>query len=110
MSPIRCSTTDAVTQTRGTGRGGQDGAVPRFLVVSLVASVVLTVLVNAVLWMFPGVGQRIGEMLRRAAERTMPPSDKAGRSAVRVVFPWKLMLIGSLLVTVLLNLLLLLTR
>jgi hypothetical protein len=59
---------------------------------------------------FPGVGQRVEEALRRAAERTTPPTDEARRSAVRVVFPWRLMVIGSLVVTVLLNLLLWLIR
>jgi hypothetical protein len=83
--------------------------VPRFLVLSVVASIVLTVLLNVALRVIPGVGQRVDEALRRAAERAEPP-DGVKRARVRVVFPWRLMLIGSLVFTVLLNLLLWLIR
>jgi hypothetical protein len=83
--------------------------VPRYLVLSVVASIVLTVLLNVALRVIPGAGQRVDEALRRAAERVEPP-DVAKRARVRVVFPWRLMLIGSLMFTVLLNLLLWLIR
>lgn len=77
---------------------------PSFLLVSIVASVVLTVVLNLALRMLPGAGVRLEQGLRRAVERTEPPTPGAPR--VRVVFPWKLMLIGSLVLTVVLNLLL----
>jgi hypothetical protein len=79
-------------------------------VLSLVASIVLTVLVNVALWIFPRVGERFEESLRRAAERAKPEPDDTNRSAVRVLFPWKLMLIASLVLTLALNLLVRLTR
>ena len=83
---------------------------PQYVVPSLVASIVLTVLLNVALRVIPGVGDRVDEALRRAAKRTTPHSDEPGRPRVRVVFPWRLMLIGSLVLTVLLNLLLWLIR
>jgi hypothetical protein len=87
------------------------GVVPHFLVLSLLASMVLTVLVNVVLWIFPGVGKRVEEAFRRASDRTRPPpTDEPSRSAVRVVFPWRFMLVASLVVTVLLNLVVWLNR
>jgi hypothetical protein len=81
-----------------------------YLVLSIVLSIVLTVVVNLVLWILPGAGERVGEALRRTAERAKPPPDESSRSAVRVVVPWRLMLIASLLVTLVLNLLLWLAR
>jgi hypothetical protein len=73
---------------------------------SVVASIVLTAVINVALRIFPRSGRRLEEALSRAIEGTRPPDDEATSPRVRVVFPWRLMLIGSLLLTVLLNLLL----
>lgn len=83
---------------------------PQWLVVSLVASVVLTVVLNLALRLFPGAGRRIGDTIDRALERQEPPAGQPDRPRVRVVVPWRLMLAGSLLLTLLLNLLLLVGR
>ena len=69
---------------------------PRYVVLSLVASIVLTVLLNVALRVIPGIGQRVDEALRRAAERTKLPSDEPERPRVRIEFPWRLMLTASL--------------
>lgn len=80
---------------------------PQFLIVSIVASVVLTVLLNVALRAFPRSAERLDERVTRLTERPSSPAhDETGR--VRVVFPWKAMLIGSLVLTVVLNLLLML--
>jgi hypothetical protein len=79
------------------------------LAFSIVASIVLTVVLNLVLWMFPGAGRRLGEAVTRLVER----SDKqagADPGRVRVFFPWKAMLIASILLTIVINVLLLLFR
>jgi hypothetical protein len=74
---------------------------------SIVASVVLTVALNVVLWLVPGAGRRLHESLTRLAERSAPPDGtEPGRSNVRFVFPWKAMLIGSLVLTIAINLVL----
>ena len=83
---------------------------PQWLVVSIVASVGLTVVLNLALRLFPGAGRRIGESIDRALERHAPPPDDPDRSRVRVIVPWRLMLAGSLLLTLVLNVALWLSR
>jgi hypothetical protein len=80
------------------------------VVVSVVASVVLTVLLNVALRIIPGLGRRVEQALERVVERTHPSAGEPARPSVRVIFPWKLMLIGSLVLTVVINLLLWLIR
>jgi hypothetical protein len=73
-----------------------------------VASIVLTVLLNVGLRLFPGSARRLSDAFTRRAER--PGDDEPGRSKVRVIFPWKAMLVGSLLLTLLINAVLLARR
>jgi len=84
--------------------------VPQWLVVSIVASVVLTMVLNLALRLFPGAGRRIGESIDQAMERQEPRAGERDRSRVRVVVPWRLMLAGSLVLTIVLNLALWLGR
>jgi hypothetical protein len=84
--------------------------VPQWLVVSIVLSVVLTVVVNLVLWLFPGGGRRRADGLGHLAEDADRRSREHGGSDVRVIVPWKAMLIGSIVLTVALNLVLLVWR
>jgi len=65
--------------------------VPQWLWFSIVASVVLTVVLNVALRLFPSAGPR--------------PRAEPDRSRVRVIVPWRLMLAGSLLLTLVLTLL-----
>lgn len=84
---------------------------PHWLWFSILASVVLTVVLNVALRLFPGAGRRIGDSIDRALERQQPPAgDHEDRSRVRVIVPWRLMLAGSLLLTLVLNLVLWLSR
>jgi hypothetical protein len=91
---------------------------PQWLVVSIVLSIVLTVVLNLVLWLFPGAGRRVADGFGRLADnadRTTAegggsPVGEGGGSHVRVIVPWKAMLIGSIVLTVALNLLLLVAR
>ena len=74
-----------------------------WLVGSIVLSVVLTVVLNVGLRSFPGIGDRAA---RRVDEAFAPRDDGSlgdGRR-VRVWFPWKGMLVASVVLTVLLNL------
>ena len=76
---------------------------------SIVASIILTVVVNLVLWLFPGAARRLRDSPTRLTERSAEQSDgDPGR--VRVFFPWKAMLIGSIVLTIAINVLLLLLR
>ena len=69
----------------------------QFLLWSLVGSVVLTLALNLLPRLFPGAARRAEERLMRSVEAA------PGRSNVRFVFPWKFMLIGSVVLTVLVN-------
>ncbi len=71
-----------------------------WLALSIVLSIVLTIVLNVAIRAFPDAGRRMNERLTRLAER-----DEPQHSRVRVIFPWKAMLIGSLLLTIAINLL-----
>ncbi len=75
---------------------------PQTLVVSIALSLVLTVVVNLALWLFPSAGSRPREGTQRFVGDVPPRAD--GEPGVRVIVPWKLMLLGSLALTVVLNL------
>lgn len=69
----------------------------QWLVVSIVLSVVLTVVLNVALRAFPGAGERADRELARVVDE---------RPNGGVIFPWKAMVVGSLLLTIGLNLIL----
>jgi hypothetical protein len=76
-----------------------------WLALSIIASIVLTVVLNVALRLFPDGADRLRDYTDRLAER--PDDDRwdgTRRGGVRVIFPWKAMLIGSLLLTLVLNL------
>jgi hypothetical protein len=74
------------------------------LAFSIVASIVLTVVLNLVLWLFPGAGRRLGEAVTRLVERS-DKQEGADPGRVRVFFPWKAMLIASIVLTIAINVL-----
>ena len=78
---------------------------------SIVASVALTVVLNLVLFFWPGAARRLHDTLARLAERSAhEPSEAGAPRGWRVIFPWKAMLIGSLVLTVVINLLIVTLR
>ena len=74
-----------------------------WLAASLVLSIVLTIVLNLAIRLFPGAGQRLGDSLERLA--APPPGQAADERRVRVMFPWRLMLLVSIVGTIVLNLL-----
>jgi hypothetical protein len=79
-----------------------------WLGLSVVASIVLTVLLNVGLRLFPDAGRRIA---REVTQLTSPRDDpERSNDRVRVWAPWKAMLIASVLLTLLLNLVLMIGR
>ena len=76
-----------------------------WLVLSIVASVVLTVVLNLAIRLFPGTAERGARRVDEWAER-QAADRPAGAGRTQVIVPWKAMLIGSLVLTVALNLLL----
>lgn len=72
------------------------------LIFSLVGSFVLTVLLNTLPKAFPGAAKRAEQALHGQLDRMQQPSDGSG-GRVKVVFPWKTMLVVSIGLTVLIN-------
>lgn len=68
---------------------------------SIVLSLVLTVVLNVAIRLFPGTTERA----TRGLEDMSRPRDGEARR-VRVFAPWKFMILASILLTLLLNLLL----
>lgn len=119
------STGRVIDRALFTGVCREDAAVelPVWLVVSIVASVVLTVLANAILRWRPVSERHVEKGFRDLLGRTEPPlrrSTSEGRQhrpdrrddgpRVRIIVPWKLMIVVSLALTVVVNLLLALSR
>jgi len=80
--------------------------VPTWLAFSIVASLALTLVLNVALRVFPGARQRLHDTLQRAVDRADRPTDEPDGRRVHVVFPWKAMFIGSLALTLFVNLIL----
>jgi hypothetical protein len=81
-----------------------------WLAFSIVASVVLTVLLNVGLRLFPSAGRGLSQWLAERAAPGPGPSDGEPERRVRVIAPWRAMLVASLVLTVVLNLVLALAR
>jgi len=74
-----------------------------FLIQSLIASIVLTVLINVLPRFFPETTRKVEREVHEKIERAFEEQENGQRPRVRVFFPWKTMLIISLVLTVLVN-------
>ena len=72
--------------------------------ISVGLSLVLTVLLNLALRAFPGAAHRLARSL--TSFMSSPADDPTSDRRVRVFVPWKAMLIGSLILTIVVNLVL----
>jgi hypothetical protein len=77
---------------------------PTWLFYSIIASIVLTLVLNIVPRLFPGIGKKAEERFLDQMEDHVSGKPHSGKSGVRVFFPWKWMLAASVLLTLLLNL------
>jgi len=75
-----------------------------FILYSIVASVVLTVILNVLPLLFPDTAANIQKKIEENARRSIEQHEDGNRPRVKVFFPWKAMLIGSIILTVLVNL------
>ena len=79
---------------------------PDWLLISIVGSVALTLLLNLLPMLFPKASRRARDRLideMNEHQRRIDAPEPGPR--VRVFFPWKAMLVGSLVLTVVVNLL-----
>jgi hypothetical protein len=77
-----------------------------WLAVSLFLSVVLTVLLNVGLRLFPGLGRRFAEWMAALVRPDVDDDDRHDDRRVRVVVPWKAMIVASVVLTLVLNIVL----
>lgn len=75
-----------------------------FLLVSVIGSIVLTILVNLLPILFPNAATKIQRKIEENAKRAIEQHEDDNQPRVKVFFPWKAMLIGSIILTVLVNL------
>jgi len=75
-----------------------------FILYSIIASIVLTVMLNVLPLLFPDAATRLQKKIEENARKAIAQHEDGARPRVKVFFPWKAMLIGSIVLTVLLNL------
>ncbi len=74
-----------------------------FLMTSIIGSVILTVLLNVLPLMFPNASAKMQKKIEENAKRAIEQHEDDNQPRVKVFFPWKAMLIASLVLTVLVN-------
>ena len=74
-----------------------------FILTSLIASVVLTLALNIFPILFPKSAVKAQRKLEENARRAIEQHDDENRPNVKVFFPWKLMIIISIGLTVIVN-------
>ena len=75
-----------------------------FIIYSIVASIMLTVVVNVLPLVFPNFAAVVQKKIEENARHAIEQHEDATRPRVKVFFPWKAMLIGSIVLTILVNL------
>ena len=75
-----------------------------FLLYSIIASVVLTLALNVLPLIFPNASTKIQKKLEDNAKRAIEQHEDKNLPRVKVLFPWKAMLIASIVLTILVNL------
>jgi len=74
-----------------------------FLLTSIIGSVVLTILLNVLPLIFPNAATKMQQKIEENARRAIEQHEDENQPRVKVFFPWKSMLVVSLLLTVLVN-------
>lgn len=74
-----------------------------FLVTSIIASIVLTILLNVLPLLFPDAAAKIQRKIEENARRALEQHEDSNQPRVKVFFPWKAMLLVSVVLTVLVN-------
>jgi hypothetical protein len=74
-----------------------------FITYSIIGSIVLTLLLNFLPLVFPNFAANTMRKLEESARRTIDQHEDDNQPRVKVFFPWKGMLIGSVILTILVN-------
>jgi len=81
-----------------------------FLIQSLIASVVLTIAINVLPMLFPKSSRKVERRIHEQIEEAFERKERGEGPRVQVFFPWKAMLIISIVLTVVVNLIGMFTR
>jgi hypothetical protein len=78
-----------------------------FLITSIIGSIVLTILINVLPLLFPKAADKAKRKLHETVSAQMEAAENANargeRARGRVFFPWKAMLIASIVLTIFVN-------
>lgn len=75
-----------------------------FLLYSIIGSIVLTLLVNLLPMLFPRAAQKAERKIQQTVNESLERQERGEQPRIKVFFPWKAMLIASIVLTVLVNL------
>ncbi len=75
-----------------------------FIIYSIVGSIVLTAVLNILPLLFPNAATKMQKKIEENARRAIEQHEDSNLPRVKVFFPWKAMLIGSVVLTLLVNL------
>ncbi len=75
-----------------------------FILYSIIGSIILTVLLNVLPLLFPNAADKLQKKIEENARRSVEQHQDDNQPRVKIFFPWKAMLIGSLILTVVVNL------
>jgi len=75
-----------------------------FIIYSIVGSVVLTVVLNVLPLLFPNAATKLQKKIEDNGRSAIEQHENSNQPRVKVFFPWKAMLIGSIILTLLVNL------
>ena len=81
-----------------------------FILYSIIGSVVLTVALNVLPLLFPNAADKLQRKMEENARRSIEQHQNDDLPKVKVFFPWKAMLIASVVLTVIVNLISFLSR
>ena len=75
-----------------------------FLTYSIIGSIVLTIILNVLPLLFPNAAAKMQRKIEENARHSIEQHEDDNQPRVKIFFPWKAMLISSLVLTVLVNL------
>ena len=75
-----------------------------FILYSIIGSIVLTIIINVLPLLFPNAATKLQKKIEENARNAIEQHEDSNQPRVKVFFPWKAMLIGSIILTVLVNL------
>ncbi len=74
-----------------------------FLLYSIVGSVVLTVFLNVLPLIFPKSADKAKRRIQDSVTKSVEAAERGERGRIQLFFPWKAMVIGSIVLTILAN-------